>query len=262
MKLSISNIAWSKDDDISMYNYLNNKEICALEIAPTRIFEQVPYEKLNEAKEFSLKMKNKYNLTISSMQSIWYGRNEKIFYSEEERSCLLKYTKKAIDFANAMNCSNLVFGSPRNRVIKSENDKEIAREFFYELGEYAKQKNTTLSIEPNPVLYNTNFINYTTEAFELVKNVKSDGFKVNVDLGTIIYNKEDLNSISENIDLINHIHISEPNLVPIQERNLHNQLAEILKDNNYDKYISIEMGNCNDIEQVKHVIEYVKGVFV
>lgn len=261
MKLSISNIAWSKDDDISIYNYLKDREFCGLEIAPTRIFEETPYDKIDEAKDFALMLKDEYNLTISSMQSIWYGRNERIFNSYEERKSLISYTKKAIDFASAVKCNNLVFGSPRNRVINNENDKKIALEFFYELGEYAKEKDTILSIEPNPVLYNTNFINYTSEAFELVKNVKSEGLKVNVDLGTIIYNGEDLSSIIENIDLVNHIHISEPNLVPIQERSLHNQLEKILRENNYEKFVSIEMGNCNDIEKVKYIIEYVRGVF-
>ena len=261
MKLSISNIAWSKDYDIMMYELLNGKNISGIEIAPTRIFEQVPYEKIDEAKNFAISIEDKYNLIISSMQSIWYGRSEKIFNSERERKILSGYTKKAIDFANAINCKNIVFGCPKNRNINNNEDIQIAREFFYELGEYAKEKNTILSLEPNPVLYNTNFINYTSEAFDFVRLVNSDGFKVNVDLGTIIYNKEDLNCISENIDLINHIHISEPNLVFIQERKLHNQLAKILKDNNYNKFVSIEMGNCNDIEIVKDTIEYVEGVF-
>lgn len=261
MKISISNIAWSKEFDEEMYNFLNSQNLCGLEIAPTRIFEQNPYEKINEAREFALSMKDKYGLTISSMQSIWYGRNEMIFNSKEEREILINYTKRSIDFANSLECNNLVFGSPRNRVINSENDRKIALDFFYELGEYAKEKDTILSIEPNPVLYNTNFINYTSEAFELVRNVNSEGLKVNVDLGTIIYNKEDFNSIFKNMDLINHIHISEPNLVPIQKRELHNHLAKILKDNNYEKFVSIEMGNCNDIEKVKYLVEYVKGVF-
>ena len=33
------------------------------------------------------------------MQSIFYGRTEKIFQSQKERKDLIEYTKKAIDFA-------------------------------------------------------------------------------------------------------------------------------------------------------------------
>ena len=49
MKLSISNIAWEKELDQEMYEYLS--QICydAIEIAPTRIFEETPYDKLKEA---------------------------------------------------------------------------------------------------------------------------------------------------------------------------------------------------------------------
>lgn len=52
-----------------------------------------------------------------SMQSIWYGRTEKLFGTEEERNLLLDYTKSAVDFAAAIGCKNLVFGCPKNRCI-------------------------------------------------------------------------------------------------------------------------------------------------
>lgn len=261
MKLSISNIAWINEDDNCMYNFLKQIGFTGLEIAPTRIFQQEPYEKLEEAKKFAVGIKQNYGLDVSSMQSIWYGRNEKIFDSKEERQALINYSKKAIDFAEVIKCKNIVFGCPKNRVSQSENDMEIAVSFFKELGEYAEAKNTVLSMEPNPTIYNTNFINYTSQAFEIAKKVKSNGFKVNIDLGTIIYNNEELKLISENINLVNHIHISEPNLVLIKKREVHNNLANILKEVNYQRFVSIEMGKCDDLNEVKDTIKYIKEVF-
>lgn len=261
MKISISNIAWSKDNDSEIYKFLKEKLIAGLEIAPTRVISENPYDKLSEIKEFAMYIKNSYSLEISSMQSIWYGKTENIFGSEEERIKLLDYTKKAIDFANVINCNNLVMGCPKNRIIKKEDDKDIAISFFYELGEYAKLKNTVLALEPNPTIYNTNFINYTSEAFDLVKQVNSDGFKVNVDLGTIIYNNEDIKIIEDNIELVNHIHISEPNLVLIEKRDIHNKLARMLKEKEYNGFISIEMGMRENIQEVKACIEYISEVF-
>ena len=262
MKLSISNIAWGKDNDTEMYKYISKEGYDAIEIAPTRILEEKPYEKLEEAEEFAKTLKDKYKLNISSMQSIWYGKTEKIFASKEERKELIEYTKKAIDFANIINCGNLVFGCPKNRNINTPEDYDVAIEFFKEIGEYAKLKNTIFSIEPNPTIYNTNFINKTEEAFEFVKKIDSEGIKVNVDLGTVIENNEDIIEILENnYDKVNHIHISEPNLETIQQREIHKQLAQKLKENNYQKYISIEMKNKNNIENVKEIIKYVKGVF-
>lgn len=261
MKLSISNIAWSKEYDLEMYEYLMKENFEGLEIAPTRIFEEKPYEYLEKAKLFSQDLKKYKGLQISSMQSIWYGRSEKIFGSKDERNELIDYTKKAIDFSSAIRCNNLVFGCPKNRVINSKEDAEIALDFFYELGEYAKDKDTVLSMEPNPVIYNTNFINHTIDAFEFVNKVNSAGLKVNVDLGTIIYNNEDLETISDNIVLVNHVHISEPNLALIEKRDLHIKLAHILKKENYNNFISIEMGKRDNLQEVKKSIKYIKEVF-
>ena len=67
--------------------------------------------------------------------------------------------------------------------------------------------------------------------------------------------------LENNYDKVNHIHISEPNLETIQQREIHKKLAQKLKENNYQKYISIEMKNKNNIENVKEIIKYVKGVF-
>ena len=39
------------------------------------------------------------------MQSIWFGRQERLFGSEEEREILIDYTKKAVDFAVAIQCA-------------------------------------------------------------------------------------------------------------------------------------------------------------
>lgn len=260
MKLSVSNIAWSKDDDEMMYAFLKKSNFSGLEIAPTRIFETEPYENLNDAIFFKNNLLEKYSLEISSMQSICFGRNEAIFGQESERNSIKEYLKLSIDFANAINCENLVFGCPKNRII-GENQEEIATSFFSELALYAFEKNTNLAMEANPEIYGTNFLNTTQQAIDFVKKTNQKGLKINLDLGTIIHNNEDLDVIFNNIDLINHIHISEPYLETIQEKPIHNELAKILKSTNYKHYVSIEMKNLNDVKNLKEVINYTKSVF-
>lgn len=261
MKLSISNIAWTYKDDEEMYKHMSDSNFNGLEIAPTRIFTENPYEKLDLAKIFSDEIKTKYNLLVSSMQSILFGKEERIFGSKNERDLLVKYTKMAIDFASMINCHNLVFGSPKNRIIDNHKQLPVAVEFFKELGDYAFKKNTIVSIEPNPKIYGTNFINTTEEAFELVKNINSPGLMVNVDLGTIIQNKENIKIITDNIHLVNHVHISEPNLTVIKKRSIHKELAYELKNTGYDKYVSIEMKNTGEIGDVKQTMSYIGEIF-
>lgn len=262
MKLSISNIAWTEENDEELYKFILENNFTGLEIAPTRIIRKNPYDNLGLAKDISDSIKNKYGLEISSMQSILFGKTERLFGSNEERKILIEYTKKAIDFANTIECKNLVFGSPKNRVIENNHQYQIGVEFFKELGDYALKKKTILSIEANPPIYNTNFINTTEQAIQLVKEVDSKGFMVNIDLGTIIQNDEDIDLVINHINLVNHIHISEPNLIAIKKRKIHQELASKLRKVKYDKYISIEMKTLDNLSEVKNIINYHKNIFL
>ena len=263
MKLSISNIAWDKQHDEEMYDVLKHLEYNGIEIAPTRILDK-PYEDLDRIKNWYKNINEKYGLSVPSMQSILYGKTEKIFNDKNDRDELISYTKKAIDFANAINCKNLVFGCPKNRNIDGVYNDEvnkIAVDFFNEIADYAKEKNTIIALEPNPTIYNTNFINNTSDAISFVKKVNNDGFKLNIDFGTIIYNEENIKELEGNVKYINHLHISEPNLQQIKKRDLHKDLKEILEKENYANFISIEMGKIDDIEIIKNIMSYVKEVF-
>ena len=73
MKLSISNIAWSKEHDEAIYSLMKRDNYEGLEIAPTRIFPSLPYEKKEEVLSWGREIQ-KQGISVSSMQSIWYGR--------------------------------------------------------------------------------------------------------------------------------------------------------------------------------------------
>ena len=260
MKVTISNIAWQSENDAEMYTFLKQKKCTGIEIAPTRIFPENPYSDLKIVANFRDKLLSEYSLQVVSMQSICFGRNEAIFSSEKERNSLLEYIKQSIDFASILGCKNLVFGSPKNRNINT-NQEEIAVAYFSEIGKYAAKKHTVIAIEPNPVIYGTNFINTTNQALDFVKACNVQGLKINFDLGTVIYNEESLAVLENNLKWINHIHISEPYLETIQKRSLHNELASILRKEKYDNYISIEMKGGSEIEKIKDIIEYTQDVF-
>lgn len=261
MKLAVSNIAWKKEYDEEMYDFLRTEKIEGLEIAPTRIFPELPYEKNDMAAAFATQLKEKYGLVIPSMQSIWFGRQENLFASKEERETLLQYTKKAIDFAASIGCGNLVFGCPRNRAFAEGADTQAAIPFFKELGDYAVSKNTVLSMEANPPIYNTNYCNTTMEAVELVKTVASKGFLLNLDLGTMIQNGEDIHVVEAAYEWINHVHISEPGLGMIEKRSFHRELAHYLKEMRYERFVSLEVKTQENIQDLKDALHYLQDVF-
>lgn len=259
MKLAISNIAWGQEDDEHMYAYMQKQGFTGLEIAPTRLFTD-PYDNLPKAAETAEDIKNRYAIDIVSMQSICFGRDEQIFKNENERESLKDYVKLATDFAKAVNCPNMVFGSPKNRNI-GEGQHDVAVSFFRELGVYAHTKSTVLAMEPNPEIYGTNFLNYTADAVMFVKEADCPGLKINLDFGTILANNEDVDAVAGFLPYVNHIHISEPFLEPIQPREEHKKLAALLQNAGYDKYISVEMKNTGNIDIVKEVMLYTKSIF-
>ena len=267
MKLSISNIAWDAKDDKKVYEAMKQKGFSGIEIAPTRWVSEAPYDKVEEACQIAEGLKEKYGYAVSSMQSIWFGKSERVFANESERQELLDYTKKAIDYAVAIGCNNLVFGCPRQRnildewTLSSEEIDSIAVDFFRELGEYAALKGTAVGMEANPAIYNTNFVNTTEQALALIEKVDSKGFLLNLDVGTMIQNGEDVSILKGKVHLINHTHVSEPGLKPIEERELHKELAELLKEENYEKFISIEMGKQENTDVIEHLIQYISEVF-
>lgn len=260
MKLAISNIGWDVSNDASVYELMKKYGYSGLEIAPTRIFPDNPYMHLKDAQEWSEGLKEKEGFIVPSMQSIWFGRQEKIFGTTEERQVLVEYTKMAIDFAETIGCENIVFGCPRNRNITDNADPSIAISFFKELGDYAAEHNTVIGMEANPPIYNTNYINDTKAALELIEQVNSRGFMLNLDVGTMIQNDESVEELVGYVHLINHVHISEPGLKMIEKRNIHRELMDFLIGEGYRRFFSIEMGNKVDISTIQQVLKYVKEI--
>lgn len=262
MKLSISNIAWDKQQDEQVYRLMCRYGFSGLEIAPTRVFGDAPYDMCQEAVLWSTAIKKDYSFSISSMQSIWYGRTEKLFGSEEEKRVLLAYTKKAIRFAEAIGCRNLVFGCPKNRCISDDSDMGTAIDFFREIGEYARKHDTVVGMEANPRIYGTNFINDTMSALELIKEVDSDGFLLNLDIGTMIENREPVNILCDQVGYINHVHISEPFLKRIERSQMHCHIKTVLQNEGYGGFMSVEMGKVEEYADIVQVIRYVSEMFL
>lgn len=261
MKLSISNIGWSKSDDRQVYAMMKELGFTGLEIAPTRIFPENPYEDLDAARNWSERLFCGHGFTVPSMQSIWYGRTEAVFGSGEERRILTDYTKKAIRFAEAIGCRNLVFGCPRNRCVPKDREAEDSLTFFREIGKYAASHHCVIALEANPRIYHTNFLNTTEDTLAFIKKVDSEGILLNLDAGTMVENGESVSILKGYGRYIHHVHISEPGLRLIQKRLIHKELAAFLKDMDYGGFVSIEVGRQDGVEALSQMMGYVKGVF-
>ncbi len=264
MNLCISNIAWDKAYDDKIYKVCSDKGFDGIEIAPSRLFQNNPYEHTKEASFWAKRLYREFGLKVFSCQSIWYGKKENIFGSDEERESLLEYSKKVFEFVNAVGAKNAVFGCPKNRngyKNDSEENDEIAVDFFGKLAENAKKADVILSIEANPRIYGTDFLNTTGEAINFIRRATCDSLKLNCDLGTMLYNQEKVEIIRGAEKLIGHVHISEPNLEKINRHQEHIDILSVLKCNNYDGAVSIEMKKQDNLEKIFEVMDYVRQLY-
>lgn len=265
LKLSASNLAWDITRDKAILQELKELGFRGLEIAPSKLFGDTPYEALAESKQYADYVHTDFGLSICSMQSIWYKRTENIFVSEDERKTLLDYTFKAIDFAANIGCKNLVFGCPKNRSIPANLTKKEAKKIFIDflnkVNDYASQKDVFLSLEANPTIYNTNFLNTTSETAKLLKDANLSNIGLNLDFGAIIQNREKIEDFANLIPFIKHVHISEPFLATPKHRIKHKKLAELLEGSNYSGYVSLEMKEPENPKDLIYTLRYLKEVF-
>ena len=61
---------------------------------------------------------------------------------------------------------------------------------------------------------------------------------------------------------VNHIHLSVPHLEQVVPCPEHETLKKVLEKIDYDRFLSIEMKNLNDIKKVKQTVLYTKEMFL
>ena len=257
-QLAISNIAWHKEDDEAVYTAMQQAGFTGLEIAPTRIFPEMPYENLTSALLFGGYLKNQW-ASVPSMQSIWYGQTGNIF-NPADAEHLLDYTPRHSSLPTARTARRWCSAVLQNRMRAALGDSDAAAEaFFMQAGNLAARYGVRLAIEANPPMY-TNYLNGTAEAFSLVKRLDNPGLAVNLDLSTMLAQGEKLQNFVDDLKYVSHVHISEPGLAPIQKRPEHKELALLLGAVGYRGFVSVEMAR-TDLDTVKRTLDYVAEVF-
>lgn len=96
------------------------------------------------------------------MQALLFGRPDlTIFAKAEKRQETFTYLVETIELGSKLGAKVLVFGAPKNRKIGGlnyEQTQEIAVEFFHKIGELAANLGINFCIEPNPQVYDCDFI--------------------------------------------------------------------------------------------------------
>ena len=263
MPISISNIAWDTDLDEEVSVILKGRGISAIDIAPGKYFSDLS-RVLDTDIQVVKSWWNQRGFDIVGMQSLLFGtKGLNVFGTTEQQQNLLTQLKHVFRIAHLLGAKKLVFGSPKNRDRSGLSDQEaqqIALDFFYEVGNSAKDWDVELCIEPNPTIYGANFLTRTLDAYNFVKILNHSNIKLQLDLGTMLVNHEDPSIITEIADVIGHIHISEPNLSVIgcSKNALYSQYCEMINalPNQY-KTIEMLTTASKTVEQIQSALTFV-----
>jgi len=240
-KLCVSNICIKNTSHLQFACILKLFGIQNVQIAPTTLINN-----WSELNNIDLSVYTDNNINIYSFQSITFTLNDLNIF--KDNSFFLKeHIKRVIDCASKNRLKILVFGCPRNRQIIEDNNDNIKNDnifinFFREIGDYCKDKDITICIEPNSKIYNCNYLNKISEVGEIVKKIDNNNIKMMVDIGNAIMENDDLSEIHMYKDIIYNIDISEKNMKDFGDPHALNYVfINALKMIKYNYNINLEM---------------------
>lgn len=267
MKLSVSNIAWGKNELKDLLYILKDNGCDGIEIAPSLIWGE-PVNSTKLERENLKKEIEKSGLELVGFHSLLFSRPDLLLFKNEEiRHKTLIYLKDLISLCSDMGGKKLIFGSPRNRSRQNKNYKDCLNqvyEDFKALADYSKDKDIFFCVEPLGENY-SDFIVSVSEGGEIVKKLNHSNFKLHLDTKTIFYTKEDSEQIVKKYgDLIEHVHVSDNDLNAPGSTNPkkeHLLIGQALKKIKYKKFISIEMRK-KDKETLINSIDFIKETYI
>ncbi len=252
MKLAVSNIAWLPEERFDAYTLMQKHNVKGLEIAPSILFYDAedPFVPSAESANRALTEIESFNLRLVSMQSLLFGiQDAALFGSASQVASFKTAMQRAIDIGHRFSIPNLVFGCPKQRIIPDglpyADAEKLASEIFNELGDYAQAAKTVIAMETNPSAYGTNFMTNMRQTIDFVALTSHPAIKINMDMGALYMNDDYASAegyIQDNVNEINHVHISESNLEPApRDIELTANILRALARCDYPFWTSIEM---------------------
>lgn len=259
LKLAVSNIAWCDFEDQEIASLLQREDISLLEAAPSALFGQAADTVSVEAALKKSQFWTDNGINIMVFQSLLFGKNElRLFGLDKGRDDLLQFLKHLMDLAQAVGVGRLVFGSPRNRLrgdLSENQSRKVAVNFFGKIGKIAAERNCVFCLEPNAADYGCDFVTHLQHAASIAREVNSAGFGMQLDTGVMQMNGERPEEIDDIVDVVRHVHCSQPFLGPVgsADPEFHLAVAKTLNKNGYSGLVSIEMKRSSSIDNIEHV---------
>ncbi len=264
MKLSVSNIAWQKDELEDHLNLLKDLRCDGVEIAPSCIWDE-PINATKSEIEDLKKLVLKYRLIIPAFHALLFTRPDLYLFGEESlREKTASYLKQLIKLAGDLSVGVLVYGSPASRRVGNKQYRtcyDIAVETFHELGREAALHDVVLCIEPlGPS--ESDFIQTADEGYNIVCDVGHPNFGLHLDAKALIDAGEDFENVFRKYTpMLKHFHVGDPGLAPPGHTGAdHTPIGMALNKTGYGGFVSIEMkrGFGDTKTVIKNAVKYVR----
>lgn len=271
MRIAISNIAWDVSEDEKIAQLLQQYHIDAIDIAPGKYFpvpDKATLQEIQDVRTWWLER----GIEMTGMQSLLFGTTGlNLFGSPDVQETMLQHLAAICRIASGLGATRLVFGSPKNRdrgKLTHPQALELATDFFNRLGDIAKSHDVMICLEPNPACYGSNFMMTSAETAEVVSSVNHCAVKMQLDTGALTINQEDIRDVIQRWgSLIGHIHLSEPDLLPLGAgKTPHQQIQMHLNQHLPNHIATIEMlptqGEAHEVSierSLTHAVRYYRN---
>ncbi|MFC4157939.1 sugar phosphate isomerase/epimerase family protein [Chitinimonas lacunae] len=246
MRLSISNIAWEREEDPQIAELLAEFSVDAIDVAPGKYFPAPTRASADEIARVRQWWEAR-GVEIVGMQALLFGTSGlNLFGPTEVQQAMLDHLSAVCRIGAGLGANRLVFGSPKNRDRSGLDDGtvlDIALPFLRRLGDIAGQHGVLVCLEPNPRHYGANFMVDSAETAKVVQAVAHPAIQMQLDTGALALNGETAAEVlPAYAGLIGHIHASEPDLLPLGDGNAeHMAVAALLRRHLPNHPVAIEM---------------------
>jgi len=245
-RIAISNIAWDVAEDEAVAALLQNHGIDAIDVAPTKYFPDISRAGATDVEAVRSWWAER-GVHITGMQSLLFGtQGLNLFGPPDVQEAMLGHLKHICRIGAGLGAQRLVFGSPRNRDRSGLDDsqcEQIATDFLRRLGDIAGAAGVCICLEPNPERYGANFMTTAEETARVVRQVGHPSIAMQFDTGALTISGESAAAfLAEHAELVGHVHLSEPDLLPLGEGSTdHATLAPLLRRHLPKHVLTIEM---------------------
>jgi sugar phosphate isomerase/epimerase len=250
MKHAVSNIALTAFDHRHELMELRELGITGVEIAPSRIWHNTWTElKASDVTAYRNDIEIA-GLEVVGLHSLFFDHPELgLFKGPETDAQSMLFLEHLSAVCRDLGGKTLIYGGGRKR-----GDMPLvqayaqAYAFFSELCTRIENHGTCFCFEPlGP--NDTDFINSALESLAIVKDISHPALRVQLDAKALYENNEAVSVIFQAVsDELVHFHANEPGLNTLGHSGVidHQFLGQMLRDINYDEYISIEQRMLND----------------